>query len=231
MVGIYLDTQTSGYNRKRPGLQRLLASVADGDIDIVVCESLDRLARDGEDIAWAGKKPGYGHVQLFTVAEGKIDQIKLATAGLLGSMFLSSLQQKTLRGMEAAILAGRAAGGRTYGFRSVSREGPNGSVVRGLREVDEEEAALVRRIFEEFASGLSSIEIVQRLNAEQIPSPRGGEWSPSTVRGDPKKHTGILNNPLYGGQMIWKRREWRKTRTAMIVNVAIACAKSRNGLE
>ena len=210
VVATYLDTEVSGYKRNRPGLKRLLASVANGDLDIVVCESLDRLARDGEDIAWVGKKLKYDGVRLFTVAEGEIDDIKLAVAGLLGSMFLTGLQQKTLRGMEAAVLAGRAAGGRTYGYRNVSREGPNGSVIRGLREVDEEEAALVRRIFEEFASGLSSIEIVRRLNADQIPSPRGGEWGPSTVRGDPKKHTGILNNPLYRGQIIWKRREWRK---------------------
>ncbi|WP_100259594.1 recombinase family protein [Qipengyuania seohaensis] len=210
VVATYLDSEISGYNRNRPGLKRLLASVAAGELDIVICESLDRLARDDEDIAWVGKKLAYDHVQLFTVAEGEIDQIKLAVAGLLGSMFLSSLQQKTLRGMEAAVLAGRAAGGRTYGYRTVSREGPSGSVIRGLREIDEKEAALVRRIFEEFASGLSSIEIVRRLNAEQIPSPRGGEWNPSTVQGDPKKHTGILNNPLYRGQIIWKRREWRK---------------------
>ncbi|MFW2350870.1 recombinase family protein [Qipengyuania sp.] len=191
-------------------LARLLASVADGDIDIVVCESLDRLARDGEGIAWAGKKLAYDHVQLFTVAEGEIDQIKLAVAGLLGSMFLSSLQQKTLRGMEAAILAGRAAGGRTYGFRSVSREVSNDAIIRGLREIDDDEAAIVRRIFREFASGLSAIRIVSRLNEEGIPSPRGGQWNPSTVRDNRKKHTGILNNPLYRGQIIWKRREWRK---------------------
>lgn len=57
---------------------------------------------------------------------------------------------------------------------------------------------------------MSSIEIVRRLNAEGIPSPRGGEWSPSTVRGDPKKHVRILNNPLYRGEIVWKRREWRK---------------------
>ena len=210
VVSTCLDTETSGYKRNRPGLKRLLASVANGEADIVVCESLDRLARDGEDIAWIGKKLKYDHVRLFTVAEGEIDDIKLAVAGLLGSMFLTSLQQKTLRGMEAAVLAGRTAGGRTYGYKNVSREGPNGSLIRGLREIDEEEAPIVRRIFQQFASGLSSIEIVSRLNAEGIPSPRGGEWSPSTVRGDPKKATGILNNPLYQGQIIWKRREWRK---------------------
>ena len=210
VVGTFLDTEVSGYKRNRPGLKRLLASVANGQLDIVLCESLDRLARDGEDIAFLGKKLKYDHVRLFTVAEGEIDDIKLAVAGLLGSMFLTSLQQKTLRGMEAAVLAGRTAGGRTYGYKYVSREGPSGSIIRGLREIDEDQAAIVRRIFHEFASGLSSIKIVRRLNEEGIPGPRGGQWNATTVRGDPKKHVGILNNPLYRGEIIWKRREWRK---------------------
>lgn len=132
VVSTCLDTVTSGYKRHRPGLKRLLSSVASGEADIVVCESLDRLARDGEDIAWIGKKLADDHVGLFTFAEGEIDQIKLAVAGLLGSMFLTSLQQKALRGMEAAVLAGCTAGGRTYGYRNVSPEGPKGTLIRGL---------------------------------------------------------------------------------------------------
>lgn len=43
-----------------------------------------------------------------------------------------------------------------------------------------------------------------------MPGPRGGPWNSSTIRGDPRKHVGILNNPLYRGRLIWGRREWRK---------------------
>ena len=72
VVGTYLDTEVSGYKRNRPGLKRLLASVANGQLDIVICESLDRLARDGEDIAYIGKKLKYDHVRLVTVAEVRL---------------------------------------------------------------------------------------------------------------------------------------------------------------
>src|SRR5690606_7604584 len=116
----------------------------------------------------------------------------------------------TLRGMEAAVLAGRFAGGRAYGYRKIHRIGTEGRPINGLLEIDEEQAGVVRRIFDEFANGLSSIAIATRLNEEHIPGPRGGEWNASTIRGDPKKLVGILNNPLYRGELVWKRREWRK---------------------
>ena len=66
------------------------------------------------------------------------------------------------------------------------------------------------RIYSEFAADKSAIDIAKGLNADGIPSPRGGEWGASTIRGDPKKFTGILNNPLHRGILIWGRREWRR---------------------
>lgn len=44
-----------------------------------------------------------------------------------------------------------------------------------------------------------------------MPGPRGGQWNASTVRGDPAKLVGILNNPLYVGRLVWGRRHWRRT--------------------
>lgn len=68
----------------------------------------------------------------------------------------------------------------------------------------------MQRIFAWFAAGLSSIEIAKRLNEEGVPGPRGGQWNASTIRGDPKKLVGILNNPLYAGRrLVWGRRPLR----------------------
>ena len=210
VVGIYTEPEVSGYRRDRPGLMRLLADVRLGRIDVVVCEALDRIARDGEDISWIGKKLRFDRVRLVTSTEGEIDEIKLAVAGLLGSMFLSNLQRKTLRGMKAAVLAGRIAGGKAYGYRRVVRDDERGEPVRGVFEIDEAQAEVVRRILREFAAGRSAIQIATALNAEGVAGPRGGEWNASTIRGDPTKFVGILHNPLYRGRIVWGRREWRK---------------------
>lgn len=191
LVGTYAGPEVSGYRRDRPSLYWLLADVRCGAIDVVVCEALDSIARDGEDISWVGNKLRFDQVKLHTATEGEIDKVKRAVAGLLGSMFQSNPKQKTLRGMKAAVLAG-------------------GEIVRSIMEISEEEAEIVRRILRKFADGRSSLQIATGLNLDGIPGPRGGEWNASTVRGAPHKHVGILTNPLYLGQLVWSRREWRK---------------------
>jgi site-specific DNA recombinase len=210
VVATYLDPEQSGYRRNRPGLKQLIRAIEEGEIDTVICESLDRLARDAEDVAWVGKKLSFHRVQLHTVSEGHVDEIKFAVAGLLGAIFLKHLIDKTLRGMEAAVLAGRFAGGRAYGYKRVTKLDAKGELIRGLIEIDPETAPIVRRIFNEFAAGRSAIQIAKALNEEGVPGPRGGQWNASTIRGDPKKLVGILNNPLYVGRLVWGRRQWRK---------------------
>ena len=210
VVATYLDPEQSGYRRDRPGLKSLLRDIENGAVDLIVCEALDRLARDAEDVAFLGKKLTYHRVALHTVSEGHVDEIKFAVAGLLGAIFLKHLVDKTVRGMEAAVLAGRFAGGRAYGFKRLIKLDARGELVRGLLQIDEPAARVVRRIFDEFAAGRSSIQIATGLNRDGIASPRGGQWNASTIRGDPAKATGILNNPLYVGRLVWGRRQWRR---------------------
>ena len=210
VVDVYLDPELSGYRRDRPSFRRMLEDVREGRIDVVVAEALDRLARDAEDVAWLGKKLKFDRVRMHTVTEGEIDDVKLAVAALLGSLFLLQLQLKTFRGMEAAVLAGRFAGGRAYGYSKVVSLDERGNLQPGVLEIHQPSAGIVRRIFREFARGRSSIQIATDLNRDGVPGPRGGQWNASTIRGDPAKAVGILNNPLYRGEMIWGRREWRK---------------------
>lgn len=77
VVGSYIDAEVSGYRRDRPGLKRLLREIQDVQIDIVVAEPLDRLARDPEDVAWIGKKLRFDRVHLWTISENQIDDVSL----------------------------------------------------------------------------------------------------------------------------------------------------------
>ena len=43
-----------------------------------------------------------------------------------------------------------------------------------------------------------------------MPGPFGGAWSPSTIYGNPKRGTGILNNELYVGRLVWNRLRYVK---------------------
>ncbi|MGH9385811.1 MAG: recombinase family protein [Vicinamibacterales bacterium] len=53
--------------------------------------------------------------------------------------------------------------------------------------------------------GVSPMQIAKNLNRAGVPGPFGGPWSPSTIYGNAKRGTGILNNELYIGRLIWNR--------------------------
>jgi len=68
----------------------------------------------------------------------------------------------------------------------------------------------VRCIFAEFAAGKSPRRIAIGLNRDHVPGPRGGEWDASTVNGNAARGTGILNNELYIGRLVWNRLRYVK---------------------
>jgi site-specific DNA recombinase len=81
VVATYHDSNHSGRRRDRPGLRKFLGDVANGNVEIVVCESLDRLAREPADLAVIRQKLLDHGVALYTASEGRIDEAKIATAG------------------------------------------------------------------------------------------------------------------------------------------------------
>src|SRR3546814_6126682 len=48
----------------------------------------------------------------------------------------------------------------------------NGEPIRGDRTIKEDEAAIIRRIFDEYGTGMSPREIAKRLNAEGVKADR-----------------------------------------------------------
>jgi hypothetical protein len=80
---------------------------------------------------------------------------------------------------------------------------------RGARAIHPDEAATVRRIFRAFADGQSPKTIAKQLNAEGVAGP-DGPWWPNTIAGQPKRGTGILNNELYVGRIVWNRLRYLK---------------------
>jgi len=79
------------------------------------------------------------------------------------------------------------------------------------REVIEGQANIIRRIFEEYAyKNKSPKAIAAQLNVENIPAPSGKAWGQSTINGNRRRVTGILNNRLYIVELIWNRQHFIK---------------------
>ncbi len=110
-------------------------------------------------------------------------------------------------------MEGFSTGGKApYGYRRVETPDPAGRVnragqpvIRVTLAIEPAEAAIVHRIFEEYAGSAGYKKIVLALNREGIPAPRGGTWDVSAVRE-------ILRNDVYRGARVYGRNQ--KVRTA-----------------
>ena len=178
--------------------------------NVVVAESLDRLSRDQEHVAGLYKQLSFHNVLLVTIGEGEISELHVGLKGAMGTLYLKDLAQKTRRGLEGRVRQGRSAGGLSYGYRVVRTIGPDGAPTTGEREIDPNEADVVHRIFTYFAAGKSPRAIAKDLNDSGVAGPRGAPWGASTIYGNWRRGTGILNNELYVGQLVWNRQQFVK---------------------
>ncbi|HKT85594.1 MAG TPA: recombinase family protein [Novosphingobium sp.] len=190
---------------QRPGLAAMLARVEQGDIEQVLVDTTSRIARNQGDSHHIRDRLQYWGARLFTLGDGEIDRFKGAIKGLLDEQQRVELRHNIKRGQRDTVAQGRSPAGLAYGYRTANRIDPNGRPVRGLREIDPEQAEIIRRIFREYAAGVSPVGIAQRLNAEGIPGPRGTRWRATTIRPDRTRGNGMLQNQLYIGRIIHNR--------------------------
>jgi len=206
----YSDRATSAASALRPGYQRLLADARDRQFDVVVAEALDRLSRDQEDVAALYKRLSFAGIRIVTLAEGEISELHVGLKGTMNALFLKDLAQKTHRGLQGRVEAGRSGGGNSYGYDVVKRVAEDGEPVRGERQINPQQAAIVRRIFAEYAAGSSPKVIARALNREKVSGPRGTDWAASTIHGQRRRGNGILNYELYIGRIVWNRLRFIK---------------------
>ena len=206
----YADHGISGASLLRPGYQQLLTDARAGMFEVVVAESIDRLSRDQEHIAAFHKTMNFAGVSVVTTSEGAINELHIGLKGTMSALYLKDLADKTRRGLEGRVRKGKSGGGLCYGYRVDHKRYEDGSIARGDRRIDETEAQTIRRIFEEYNAGQSPKSIAHRLNREGIPGPNGGKWGPSTIYGNWRRGTGILNNELYAGRIVWNRQRYIK---------------------
>ena len=211
VVNVFSDHAISGSTLgNRPGMLSLMEAAKDGGVNLVYAEALDRLSRDQEDIAGIYKRLNHAGVSINTLSEGLINELHIGLKGTMNALFLKDLALKTKRGLEGRVRKGKSAGGNAYGYDVVKKVDVNGEPVRGDRNVNALEAIVVHRVFEAFASGTSPRSIAHTLNDENISGPRAGVWGPSTIHGNWRRGTGILNNELYIGRLIWNRQRFIK---------------------
>ncbi|WP_316189857.1 recombinase family protein [Bradyrhizobium sp. SZCCHNS1054] len=211
ITSTYHDAAISGASMiLRPGIQSLLQDAQRGLFEVVLGEALDRISRDQADVATLFKHLRFAGVSIVTLAEGEISELHVGLKGTMNALFLKDLALKTHRGLRGRVEKGKAGGGLCYGYNVVKKIDANGEPIRGDREIIVEEARIVRRIFRAFAAGKSPKAIAVELNKHGIRGPLGRAWGDTSIRGHVSRGTGILNNELYAGVLVWNRQRFVK---------------------
>jgi site-specific DNA recombinase len=217
----FTDAAESAATMHRPGMKALLAAVAAGGIDIVYADAMDRLSRSQADIATLFDRLRFRGIILATRKEGLVTPLHIGMIGTINAEQLSATSDKTRDALVRRHAMGKNPGGSAYGYEKRIEHDGHGERIRGLQQIVPTEAAVVVRIFENYAAGLSPIAITRRLNAAGVPSPRSGKasghllgkvaaWTPNTLTGNVARGTGILNNPLYVGRRPYGKQTYRK---------------------
>lgn len=202
VVGAFTDAAISGAAMaNRPGLLAALAAAERGELDVLLCEDEDRIARNLEHLAHVVNRLDYAGARLSTLTTETVETMHVAFKGLIGQDYLKNLSAKTKRGMHSNAEKGLATGSRTYGYRSA----PGGELT-----IVEAEAAVIREIFARYGAGETGRAICADLNSRGVPSPAGGQWAASTIRGSRSRASGLLYAEIYTGVKVWNRLEVRK---------------------
>ena len=143
-----------------PSIAKIVGRLRANRFDVVVAEALDRLSRDQEDIAGLYKRLQFQGIKLVTCSEGEISELHVGLKGTMNALFLREPRGKTYRGLEGRIRKGRSAGGLTFGYDIVTGDRSRNDE-RGSREINSSQAAIVERIFSDFAAGKSPVAIAR----------------------------------------------------------------------
>lgn len=201
-AGAYHDAARSGATViGRAGLFEMLAAADRGEFSVILVEDLDRLSRSASGAHGLVEEMEALDITVCTVSSGPVTDMEVAFKAAHNARQLKAQAEKTRRGQEGTVKDGRISGQVSYGYRRlISLDGKN-----GRREIDEEKAEVVRRIYNDYLSGLTPLDIAKALNAEGIPGPRGGSWKPGAIYGNRDTGVGILRNRLYVGINEWGR--------------------------
>ena len=199
----FCDDGYSGARLDRPGLDALRDAVEAGLIEAVWCLSPDRLARAyAYQVVVLDELERLG-VRVFFVDTPPLDdpQARLLTQvqGVISEYERAKIAERYRRGKLYRSRAGEVISWKApYGYRRVARSPESPAHL----QVFEPEAAVVRRIFDDYVAGGHSIrEITRRLNADAVATPTGKPvWGTSTVGR-------LLRNEAYVGRVYYNRTE------------------------
>ena len=198
MAGIYADEGITGTKAtKRPEFLKMIRKCKQKKIDLILVKSISRFARNTVDcLNYIRTLKSLGIAVIFekeNINTLNEDSEMLTTImGAFAQAESESISQNVKWGVRQAMKEGRVS--IRYKNLYAYDEGEDGQP-----KIIESEAAVIRRINDEFLSGRSLPMIKDGLEADRILTPKGGNvWAVSAIRN-------LLKNEKYCGDVLMQK--------------------------
>ena len=196
VVDIYADEGVTGTREdKREEFQRMMKDCLRGKIDRIYTKSISRFARNTRDCLKNIRELKSLGITMFFEKENidtanMTDELMITVMGGLAQEESTSISQNMRWSVQKRMQNGTYRLARPpFGF----------DIVNGILEVNEEQAQIVKRIFEWYVSGLGTKMIADTLNEKNIPSSQKHKlWTADVVKY-------ILKNERYTGNAVFQK--------------------------
>ena len=206
----YIDDGWSGTNFNRPDFIRMINDVENGVINLVIVKDLSRFGREYAEMGMYIDNVFDDYNVRFIALGENIDTLKgtdgliMPITNVINSHYAKECSRKTKEAHRALARQGKFIGSHApYGYIKDPSD-------RHHLLLDPEAAAVVKRIFDDFANGIGYVRITKRLREDNVLNPQAYfnrnnpdffkseywrqdfDWHATSIRA-------ILENPVYLG--------------------------------
>ena len=194
-IGVYADEARTGTKGERPEFQRLLEDCKQGKIDMVITKSVSRFARNTLDTLTITRELKNLGVDVFFERE-RIHSIS-PDGELMLTILASFAQEESLSVSENCKwqIRNKFKNGELANLRFLFGY----EISKGEIKIDEENAAIVKWIFDHYTNGTGCTKIAKMLREYGVPNIRGGKWTADRVRN-------IILNEKYKGDALLQKK-------------------------
>lgn len=188
-AGVYADEARTGTKDSRAEFQQLISDCRAGYIDMIITKTVSRFARNTvtllslcREFKAMGVDVYFEKENIHTLSEE--GEVMLALLASVAQAESEQVSENMKWRVKEKFKKGEPTGFTIYGYE----------VRKGKFTIVEEEAAVVREIFNMYLDGMGSYLIADELNSRGIKSPYGGVWHDGTI-------LKMLHNEKYAGDL------------------------------
>lgn len=201
LADYYIDDGYTGLNTNRPDFQRMIGDIENGTINCIITKDLSRLSRNSFEANYYIElyflERNIRYISVLDNVDTGIkntnnDMIQFKTlindwySKDISRKIKSSIWARKEKGMYLAAIA-------PYGYKKSLED-------KHKLEIDEIQAKVIKKIYEEYSEGKNVTELAKELNNNKIPSPNNNKnngevrykWRADTLRR-------MLSNKVYLG--------------------------------